>query len=608
MMGFELAGRIWSQHLRDSITVNIHVGMSNNLPMGVIGGALPGITPRQQFSQFYQRYSADIQSADDQTAFANLPVQGTRLFTTGTTLNNGTGDSRSLTFGSLSSTRTSNRTSSIRRSVNLSTGSTPSTPTAFQGLFDVHEVRGGGLVNMSQITKTSETLNLSRANAKALGLLDGQNQGLDGYILMSHLDNQPFTWSYDYTRSQEPASNTLDFLSTALHEIGHVLGFISGIDRPGWLNSNVYSDEERQTYINSLGEHIRNAMPLDFFRLSPTDLWMNMTFGGNRIFSLDRGASSIAQFATGKDVQLGGDGFQASHWTGQNVTLGIMNPTLAPEQRVDISQVDLRALDVIGYDRATNQPLSQSALFTQVQQAIAQRLGQSVSWVTANAATSPQQLTQDRSQHIQSMVQGSEIYEWGTTGSGKTSVSGRRWMEIFFPPPIQVSSPTSTTKTVVDVSNNSTTTSDSPVIPQESLGAIANSYPTTSNSPTTESIVDPLHRAPLNLWSQRLPLQDVLIQYPENNQVFNQGNVTSVTATEEAAEWTNSFNFATPQFPSITSLPNAVSTFQAQRPVVFSSINSSTISQSPTLFSRLGASNDLLMPDVLGSGLLTVHA
>ncbi len=198
---------------------------------------------------------------------------------------------------------------------------------------------------------------------------------------------------------------------------------------------------------------------------------------------------ALLQFATGKDVQLGGDGFQASHWTGQNGTQGIMNPTLAPEQRVDISQVDLRALDVIGYDRATNQPLSQSTLFTQVQQAIAQRLGQSVSWVTANATTSPQQLTQDRSQDIQSMVQGSEIYEWGTTGSGKSSTSGRRWMEIFFPPPIQVSSSTSTTETVVDDSDGSTATSDFLLLFPKSLWERS---PTLTQQSTTAPRQNPL--------------------------------------------------------------------------------------------------------------------
>jgi len=47
-----------------------------------------------------------------------------------------------------------------------------------------------------------------------------------------------------------------------------------------------------------------------------------------------------------------GDGRQASHWKDTD-TIGILDPTLAFGQVFDVSEADLRALDLIGYDIVT---------------------------------------------------------------------------------------------------------------------------------------------------------------------------------------------------------------------------------------------------------------
>ena len=62
--------------------------------------------------------------------------------------------------------------------------------------------------------------------------------------------------------------------------------------------------------------------------------------------------SAQAAFSTGAFT---GDGNQASHWKADDITgisLGIMDPTLAFGQISPISNFDLRALDVIGYEVA----------------------------------------------------------------------------------------------------------------------------------------------------------------------------------------------------------------------------------------------------------------
>ncbi|HXJ43420.1 MAG TPA: NF038122 family metalloprotease, partial [Bryobacteraceae bacterium] len=71
-----------------------------------------------------------------------------------------------------------------------------------------------------------------------------------------------------------------------------------------------------------------------------------------KYFSINGGATSIADFATGVTY---GDGRQASHWK-DNLGLGIMDPTAAPGELLAISATDVQALDVIGYNLAAPEP------------------------------------------------------------------------------------------------------------------------------------------------------------------------------------------------------------------------------------------------------------
>ena len=174
MLGFEMAGLLWSDNLADNATLNIFVEMTNQLPENVIGGALPGVAPQQTYSGFYNSLSADITSTDDQLAFNGLTnVQGSQ---------------------------------GVRVRVNN------------------YEIEQNAFINVT------------RANAKALGMIPGgESHLLDGYILMNDLTNESVAWNYNLQDSAVP-TGTLDYLSVALHEIGHTLGFISGVDRPEWLN------------------------------------------------------------------------------------------------------------------------------------------------------------------------------------------------------------------------------------------------------------------------------------------------------------------------------------------------------------------------------------
>ncbi len=243
---------------------------------------------------------------------------------------------------------------------------------------------------------------------------------LDGVILLSGLNGTNVDWNYDFTRSSTPTNRSLDFLSTAIHEIAHVLGFVSGVDKPGWLNSQAGDKTGVSLYQKSLADRIANTTTLDLFRYSTAagvdinDLSYGSS-GSDKFFSIDGGRTSIAKFSTGEDRSLGGDGSQASHWKNQSNPVGIMSPTLDRGARVNISGIDLKALDVIGWDvdaSGVNAAIDWSKLVAQAKQQLATRLGQTVTWLENNSTLAAQSLSQNRDQDVSRMIQQSQIYKW----------------------------------------------------------------------------------------------------------------------------------------------------------------------------------------------------
>ena len=278
LAGFQAAANYWQSQLTDNVTVNVIVGFSALGP-GILGSA--GSTSAV-FSVADVRAAliGDATSTNDMLAIGNLPTLS------------GLGGISFLT------------------QVNSETGSTAVT-----------------LDNDN--SNNNRFLDLNTANAKALGWIAPDPLAADASITFSSL----FSWDFD--QSNGVGAGLQDFVGVAIHEIGHALGFVSGVDIVDGYIGNPTNLDNYAIY-----------SALDFFRFSAPGT-LNLAAGDAAYFSLDGGTTNLGNFSTGR---IYGDEEQASHWK-DNLGLGIMDPTAQPAGQINTpSTLDLVAFDVIGWN------------------------------------------------------------------------------------------------------------------------------------------------------------------------------------------------------------------------------------------------------------------
>jgi PEP-CTERM motif len=293
---FIAAGARWSALFTDNVTLNMTVGTAS-LGAGILASTGSARTLRS-YSSVATALAADATSAADATAVANLTP----------------GNS----FGML-----------INRTSDNPNGS--GSATAY--------LDNNGSANNSSIRMTT-------ANAKALGFAEtGSIVGNCALACDASITfGTAFTWDYNPNDGITPGA--FDFVGIATHEIGHALGFISGVDildinSPNPTTPGPFAADQF-TYVNTL----------DLFRYSALSKASNVidwtADSRAKYFSIDRGVTVGPGFSTGT---VFGDGRQASHWK-DNLGLGIMDPTAAPGELLAISESDKVAFDVIGWNRA----------------------------------------------------------------------------------------------------------------------------------------------------------------------------------------------------------------------------------------------------------------
>lgn len=337
VLGFEVAGDIWSQHLADSyqgknLEINIYVEATDEyLPDNVVGGSFPAISTGIKYDKIYDAIQ------DDVTTDVDLAVA--------------------------------------------------------DNLLDHKKI--DALVGGEVIDKNFKT-HVTTANLKALGMVAGDSAELDGYILINNFEGS--LWNYDYLGT--PEEGTLDFLSMAQHEIGHVMGFISGAD---------HTEE-------TVDKRITNMSTMDLFRYSTdsAELGINdLTYGKTAFFSID-GQESTLELSTGESFQVG-------HIEGsEDHDHALMSPTISLAERWSITGDDLMVLDAIGWDVVNPGTIDMATIYNNAQAEVkSAEIG-------------------DRRSDVEQSVLSSEAYKWGSSASsggwwwGSSASSGGWWQEGYF--------------------------------------------------------------------------------------------------------------------------------------------------------------------------------
>lgn len=201
---------------------------------------------------------------------------------------------------------------------------------------------GSATPELDFIGANNTTTNLTAANAKALGLSPGS--GTVGQCVSTCDASIGFnsTIPFDFDPSGAIQPGTYAFVGFATHEIGHALGFLSGVDIQD-LNSPLVGGPVAANQVTCVSA-------LDLFRFSSPSVAsdvIDFTVDSRaESFSLDCGATFLGDFSNGR---YSGDSQQAGQWK-DGLGIGIMDPTRAPGEMLATSATDVEDLDMIGWN------------------------------------------------------------------------------------------------------------------------------------------------------------------------------------------------------------------------------------------------------------------
>lgn len=196
----------------------------------------------------------------------------------------------------------------------------------------------------------NNNIQANTAQLKAMGVTPvyaaNNPGGRDGSISFS----DAFEWDFDPSDGITPGF--FDFVGVAAHEIGHVLGFRSGVDL-----ADINAAPGDPTPARGLGA-IAWGTVHDLWRYGEFDgqLVRDWSIGGASCYSLDA-ATCLYLMSTGR---LNGDGRQASHWKDNLpgvLPIGLMDPSVGGSLQLFFTEADIRAFDAMGYDLRVSAPV-----------------------------------------------------------------------------------------------------------------------------------------------------------------------------------------------------------------------------------------------------------
>lgn len=337
--GFEIAAAYWESVLTDNVTVNLAVGFDSLAP-GVIAQAGSNSRATDLYSVAVGLFN-DRKTALDNQAVSSL-------------INN------QLSFGAFPD---GTPVAGVVARVN------DYRDTATQAGY-----QDGSTRLDADFSPNNLYLDVNTSTLKALGITtDLGGNDITNLVDATITFNSDF--NYDFNPSNGLNGFAFDFISVAIHEMGHSLGFVSGVDiydlvsfDNGPLAQAVFDGSLLDGEKNI--ENFALMSTLDLFRYGKNGE-LNWSTSGEAYFSIDDGATELfgeSNFSDGTyNGAFGsaeGDGNQASHWVDneylprmgapcsrvKTTPIGIMNPTSGFCEAGSVSALDLAAFDAMGWD------------------------------------------------------------------------------------------------------------------------------------------------------------------------------------------------------------------------------------------------------------------
>ena len=177
-------------------------------------------------------------------------------------------------------------------------------------------------------------------------------------------------FAFDFDPGNGITANQTDFEGTAIHEIGHALGFTSNIGTgvtntavpiqfTPWDLFRVRPEAVTVGPAGTAGTGFNTALRV--ITPGPVTTDVLVVEGGVTYFRAVQttfGGTEAYETSTATGGRVGGDGQQASHWRddalrppslGADRVVGIMDPNIGAGQVVPIKRADIRLLELIGY-------------------------------------------------------------------------------------------------------------------------------------------------------------------------------------------------------------------------------------------------------------------
>lgn len=201
-------------------------------------------------------------------------------------------------------------------------------------------------------TVCNSSLSVPVSEAHALGLTVAGT--LDGTINFN--DDMYGTMDFGHSTGHIQGGK-YDAVGALAHEIGHALGFYSGVDTVDYMCAPNPATALGYPRTFAPWDIYATFCPLDLFRYSATSVSTNpsglnhgipmqdLGQGEAGYFSLDGGLTNLARFASGA---YDGDGYSASHWK-VGSRAGFMEAVVNPGTMFSLTSTDLTAFDVLGY-------------------------------------------------------------------------------------------------------------------------------------------------------------------------------------------------------------------------------------------------------------------